>query len=103
VNRPLKLFAPLALVLFIGACAGTAEVRSVATLAIACDSYATVLEELAPLRATGKLSEGDIAKVNAANELVDPICAANSEVDPSEYVGTVKAVTAQLKAIAGVN
>lgn len=103
MTQRFKLPFFLGVTLFLGACAGTAEVRSVASLAIACDSYATVLDQLAPLRAQGKLSEADVSKVDAANALAAPACAPESTLDPAEAVALVKGVNAQLQAILGGN
>jgi hypothetical protein len=102
-HRPFKIFAPFALILLIGACQGTDEVRAVASLAIACDTYASVLDQLTPLRAQGKLSEGDISRVDTANAVAARACSPDSSLDPSHAVTVVKEVNAQLQALLGGN
>lgn len=73
------------------ACAGDAATRATATLAITCDTYAAMLEQLTPLRAAGELSDANIARVNAANKQVTPICGTGSALDPADAIDTVKA------------
>lgn len=95
--------APLAvcavLLLFLAACAGSAETRATNALAIACDSYATTLGELADHREAGRLTETQIARVDSANALTEPICTADSVVDPASAVGTVRGALTILKGI----
>jgi len=95
--------APIALVIVLGACQGTAEVRAVASLAISCDAYATVLDQLTPLRAAGKLSEADVSRVDTANAVAARACSPDSTLDPSHAVTVVKEVNTQLQALLGGN
>lgn len=82
----------------LSACAGDAATRATATLAITCDTYAALLEQLTPLRAAGELSDANIARINAANEQVTPICGTGSALDPADTIGTVKAAIALIAA-----
>lgn len=80
-------------------CAGTAETRVTNALGVLCDTYATTLDELTPLKAEGKLSAGQVEKVDTANELIDPVCSQDSIVDPEEGVKAVRSALATLTSI----
>jgi hypothetical protein len=80
------LAAGLALLLM--GCAGTSETKATNAVAIACDSYATLLEGLTPYKA--EMSEAQIARVDATNLLVDPVCLPGSVIDPATGVQTVR-------------
>ena len=81
------LAAGLALLMLSG-CVGTTETKATNTVAIACDSYATLLEGLTPYKA--EMSEAQIARVDATNLLVDPVCLPGSVIDPATGVQTVR-------------
>lgn len=51
---------------------------------LSCDAFAGVLNQLAPLRADGKLSDGTVKLVDQTRAAVDPICEGNApDVDAS--------------------
>jgi hypothetical protein len=89
----------LALLLVLGACAGTAETRATNALAVACDSYATVLEQLVPFKADLTLTQ--IGRVDAANTIAAVPCSSGSTIDPAEGVGAVKAAINLINAVFG--
>jgi len=94
------ILAPLVgAVLLLGACAGELEVRATNALAIACDTYSVALDQLTPLKADGSLSEQNIARVDATNALVDPVCLPGSIVDPASAVIIVREGVDLLKAV----
>jgi uncharacterized lipoprotein YajG len=95
----MKRILILAAVLFVAACAGDTGTRATASLAIACDTYATVLDQLTPHRRAGKLSAATVARVNAANDLVTPACADGSAIDPAYAVETVNSAIGLLRAV----
>lgn len=95
--RYLLAFAPLAL----AACVGTPEVRATNALAIACDTYATALEQITPLRAAGSLSASQVARVSATNLLVDPACSTGSLLNPASAIQTVRAGIGLLNVVKG--
>lgn len=74
----------------LSACAGTASTRATNGLAIACDTYSAALDQLTPLKAAGKLSASNIAKVDTANSYVKPLCGSGSIVDPASAVSIVQ-------------
>lgn len=80
------LAAGLALLLM--GCAGTADTRATNAVAIACDSYATLLEGLTPYKAEMTVAQAE--RVNATNLLVDPVCLPGSMIDPAAGVQTVR-------------
>ena len=80
----------LLLLLLLGGCAGTVDVRATNALAIACDTYATVLDQLTPMKAAGKLSAANIARVDTSNGYVKPLCGSGSVVDPATAINTVQ-------------
>lgn len=84
----MKKFAAILLVLALGACAGDAQTKATASLAIACDSYATALNQLTPRKAS--MSAANVARVDAANKVVAPICLPNSPFDPAVAVSMVQ-------------
>jgi hypothetical protein len=89
----------LALLLVLGACAGTAETRANNALAAACDSYATVLEQLVPFKADLTLTQ--IGRVDAANTIAAAPCASDSALDPAAAVGAVNAAIGLIQAVTG--
>lgn len=93
--KALIIVAALAL----SACAGNLQTRSTAALAIACDTYASVLDQLTPHRAAGKLSPETVKRVSAANVSVAPACAKGSVIDPAEAIAIVERAIALLKTV----
>lgn len=94
-----KLIIVLTVVL--AGCAGTASTRAVNALGIACDSYATLLEQVSPLAKDGKLGQTNIDRISSTNKIVDKACLPGSKVDPAEAVETVAAGIDLLKNIKG--
>jgi hypothetical protein len=80
----------IGLLLAVGACAGTAETRATNALAIACDSFATGLDQITPIRKAGKVSPDNVNRVDAAIRLVTPVCSSNAVVDPDTAIGVVR-------------
>lgn len=74
----------------LAACAGDPATRATVALGVACDNYAFALDQLAPMAAAGRLSAETIARVNAVNAQVAPLCRSDSLVDPAAAVGTVE-------------
>jgi hypothetical protein len=95
----MKRLLLVCLVCFVGACAGSNQTRATNSLAIACDAYSTVLDQLTPLRAAGKLSASLVSKVNAVNEKVKPVCGTDSVVDPASAVTMVENAITLLKSV----
>lgn len=98
-----KLIPVALLVLVVSACAGTPETRATNGLAIACDTYATVLDELTPYREAGELSPANINRVDSANAMVDPVCLPGSIVDPNSAIALVRNGINLLTAIKGAS
>lgn len=90
-------YALFGILLFLTACAGTAETRATNALAAACDGYQTVLAQLVPRKAD--MSPETIERINKTNETVDVVCLPDSVVDPVEAVGSVREAIGVLKAI----
>lgn len=89
----------LALVLLVAACAGDAQTRATTALAISCNSYATLLDQITPLRAQGKISAANVARVDASNNLTKIACAKGSTLDPAAAVESVERGIVLLTAI----
>ena len=89
----------LAIALFLSACAGDAQTRATSALAISCNSYATLLDQITPLRAQGKISAVNVARVDASNNLTKIACAKGSTLDPAAAVETVERGIVLLTAI----
>ena len=92
------LTALLVSVVLVG-CAGSYQTRSTAALAIACSTYATMLDTLTPMRRAGKLSDSIVRRVDSANQALKPICAKGSTIDPAEGVATVESAIILIKSI----
>lgn len=87
--------------LVVGACAGDAATRATNALGVACDGFAVALEQLTPLKAAGKISADNIARVDAAKSAVDKACLPGSVVDPAAAVSIVNQGIALLNQIRG--
>ena len=87
----MKRFLPLLLLPLLISC-GTAQINATTTLAIACDSYATALDQLTPRKAT--MSASTIATIDKANAVAGPACAPGSPIDPAALVATVQGAIA---------
>ena len=89
----------VAFVPFLWACAGDPATRATATLAAACDTYATVLNQLTLIKSD--LSAETITQVNRANATVKPLCSTGSVVDPAAAVATVQSAIALINRVKG--
>ena len=89
----------IAALLVLGACAGTPEVRGTNALAIACDTHATLLDQLTPLRKAGKISASNVTRVDASIAVVKPVCAKDAVVDPATAIGLVNSGIELLKQV----
>lgn len=93
--KALAIVAALAL----SACAGNLQTRSTVSLAIACDTYASVLDQLTPMRREGKLSPEVVKRVSDANARVAPACDKGSVLDPAYAIDIVERAIALLKTV----
>jgi len=92
-------YLAIAAVLFVTACAGDPATRATSGLAIACDTYATILEQLTSYK--GKLSDTVVSRVDGANEMTAPACAVDSTMDPGKAINLVYTGIDLLKAAKG--
>lgn len=97
----MKRLIALSLALALSACVGTAEVRSIATLAVVCDAYATALRQATELRRAGKLPDEAVAAVNKANDVAGAACSSDSSINPADGVRVVRAAIETVKSITG--
>jgi len=95
----MKRFFILPVMLALASCAGTADTRATSALAIACDTYATALDQLTPRKAS--LSDTLKGRIDGANALVKPVCAKDAVIDPAVAVQTVQSGIALLNVIKG--
>lgn len=91
----MRRYIPIFIVLSLVGCAGDAQTRATASLAIACDSYATALEQLTLRKAS--LGASTIASVDQTNKVVSPVCSPGSPFDPAVAVGIVQNALAIIK------
>lgn len=97
---PWMCFVAIFLTLWaLAGCAGDAGTRAVTSLAIACDSYATVLQQLTVLRGEGALDAAAIAAVDRANAIADPLCLPGSPIDPGSAADQVRDIVETLKGL----
>jgi hypothetical protein len=74
---------------------------TILTVAEACNAYTAALRVLTPHKAAGLLSEEEIATVNRANQVTDPICSGEPPADPVDAVARVSnAVTTVMLIVA---
>ena len=85
--------------LFVSACAGDPGTRATSGLAIACDTYATLLEQLTIYK--GQLSASVVARIDSANKLTDPACSVGSAMNPGAAINLVYSGIELLKAAKG--
>jgi hypothetical protein len=95
----MKRLIVIGLLLAMTACAGTAETRATNALAIACDSFATGLDQITPIRKAGKVSPDNVTRVDAAIRLVTPVCSSDAVVDPDTAIGVVREGIDLLKSV----
>lgn len=94
----MKRYALIALLL-LAACAGAPQTRATNALAISCETYSTILDQLIPARRAGKLSADTIKRVDASNDIVGIACAKDSKIDPAAAIETVERGIVMLKAV----
>lgn len=92
--RPIAVLFAVAL---LAACAGTADTRAVNGLAIACETYATALEQATVYKA--KMTVEHVERINVANDLVGRACASDSTIDPRDGVAVVEQSIALVKTV----
>lgn len=83
--------------LLLAACAGDNQTKATNSLAIACETMATTLEQLAPRRSV--LSADAVSKINTAKGVTDNVCLPGSPFDPAVAVSVVQNAIAILKGI----
>lgn len=80
-------------------CAGTPETRAVNALAIACDTYATALEQLTPRKTT--LSATLVSRIDSANAKVKPVCTGTTDSDVANAITIVQNAVALINTVRG--
>lgn len=89
----------LCVALLIAACTGDAQTRATASLAVGCETGATLLGQLAARRAKGELAPDLIRKVNSAKGVLDNVCMPDSPFDPASVTATVQNALTILRSI----
>lgn len=85
--------------LMLAACAGDKQTKATNSLAIGCDTVATILDQLAPRRASGSLSLSAVSKVNSIKAVTDKFCLPDSPFDPAVAMAAVDNAIQLLKGI----
>lgn len=93
----MKVLIPVLLVLAITACQGDAKTRATASLAVACETYASALSQAADRKP--KMTVEQVATVDRVRAVVNPICLPGSQVDPAAAVGFVQSSVSLLKSL----
>ena len=88
-------------VLAVTACAGTSQTRATNALAIACDGYATALEQATPFKP--KMSVDTVKRIDSANEKVAQVCKPGISDAISDAITLVEQATNLIKTARGVN
>lgn len=97
MRKYVLLFGAVMLAALLTGCAGTWETRANNALAIACDSYATLLDQVTPHKAD--LSAANIERIATSKDLVDKACLPGSALDPADALATVNQGKDLLKTI----
>ncbi len=97
MKRYLLVIALLAM----AACAGDPATRATNALGVACDGFAVALDQLTPMKAAGKISAANIARVDGAKKAVDQVCLPGAVVDPADAVNVVNQGITLLNQIRG--
>jgi hypothetical protein len=93
-----RLLLIAALLLPLAACGGSTA--PVLTLADACNSFANALDQLTPLKASGKLSPSTVGAVDNAIALTTPLCSPG--VAPTDVASAVSLVAGEAQAILAI-
>lgn len=97
----MKKYLLIIAVLAVSACAGDPATRATNALGVACDGFAVALDQLTPMKAAGKISAANIARVDGAKAAVDKVCLPGAVVDPADAVKVVNQGIALLNQIRG--
>lgn len=89
----------LGVAVLLAACAGDVQTRATSSLAIACDSVASVLDQLAPRRVSGALSADTVIKISNTKAVTDKVCLPDSPFDPATAASIVQNAITILKGI----
>jgi hypothetical protein len=95
----MKRYLVILAVLALAACAGDTATRATNALGIACDAHATLLEQVTPLRAAGKISASNVSRVDASIAVVRPVCSKDAVVDPATAINIVNSGIELLKSV----
>lgn len=79
----------------------TPQQQAEQALSLPCQSYSAILHALAPYRAAGKLSAGQIAGVDQAEAWAGPVCTGPAPADLSTALHDVNKALTNLKAVQG--
>jgi len=98
----MKRYLVILAILGLAACAGDAATRATNSLAISCDTYATLLDQINPLIAKGTVPLPAAERVAATNKLVAKACSKEERVaEPAEVIGVVNSGIDLLKSVKG--
>lgn len=97
----MKRYILILAVLAVAACAGDPATRATNALGVACDGFAVALDQLTPMKAAGKISTANIARVDSAKKAVDQACLPGAVIDPATAVDVVNQGIALLNQIRG--
>lgn len=93
------ILLPILLTVALTGCSGTLQTKAVTSVAIACDTYAEVLDKATDLLLAGKLSPGQVDTIGRVNRVTDAVCMPDSPIDPAAAVRVVESAIATVKEI----
>lgn len=103
ISGVVLLIAGAALACALTACVGPAPLPPSAQVVLACDSYASGLLTLSAARANGKLSDAQVADVDALRATINPLCSGDVPPDPVSATATIRSAANRIALIqAGV-
>lgn len=85
--------------LLLSACAGDAQTKATAALAVSCETGAALLGQLALRRSKGELSTDAIRKTTSAKGLLDTVCLPDSPFDPASVTTAIDNAITILKGV----
>ena len=80
---------------------GEHKAATLTVLSEVCNTYSAALRVLTPMRREGRLSEGEVARVEAANAVADEVCLPDAAPpgDPLDAISRINAKVVELLAI----
>lgn len=94
-----RILVSVAMLALLAGCAGSTATKATNSVAIACDSYQTLLVQATALKKNGKLTAKQVSTIDSLNKATDVVCLPNSPIDPAAATGVVESAITVIKGI----